>query len=71
MVIEGESREVIKIMWSLLAMTIVVVALRAYTRIFVVHSYGLDDNVYNLAFVSNHVSLQTIFRSCYTILPSC
>ena len=53
MAIKGDGLDAIKAMWGLLAMTAIFVALRAYTRIFVVHSYGTDDNVYNLAFVSN------------------
>jgi hypothetical protein len=32
----------------------VFVALRAYTRIVVVRSYGIDDHVYNFAFVSRN-----------------
>lgn len=59
MAIEGDGLTAIKLMWGLLAMTIIVVSLRAYTRIFVVRSYGADDNVYNLAFVSDPVAFMS------------
>ncbi|KAK7751401.1 hypothetical protein SLS62_006657 [Diatrype stigma] len=56
MEMEGDGLMAIKLLWGLLAMTMIVVSLRVYTRIFVVHSYGADDNVYNLAFVSDPVA---------------
>jgi hypothetical protein len=39
-------------MWIVTAVTLVFVLLRIYTRAYVVKSYGIDDHVYNLAFVS-------------------
>lgn len=51
MAIEGEGPWVIGAMWSLTAVALVFVVLRAYTRIFVVKSFGIDDHVYNLAWV--------------------
>ena len=53
MTVQGDGLEAIKVMWALVALTTVAVVLRLYTRIFVVHSYAMDDNVYNIAFVSN------------------
>ncbi|KAI1252682.1 hypothetical protein MGN70_004886 [Eutypa lata] len=61
MAIKGDGLDAIKAMWGLLAMTTIFVALRAYTRIFVVHSYGTDDNVYNLAFL--FLFLYTLFTT--------
>lgn len=61
MAIKGDGLDAIKAMWGLLAMTAIFVALRAYTRIFVVHSYGTDDNVYNLAFL--FLFLYTLFTT--------
>ena len=52
MTAQGDGLETIKVMWALVALTTVAVVLRLYTRIFVVHSYAMDDNVYNIAFVS-------------------
>lgn len=42
----------IRVMWILTALTFVFVLLRNYTRVFVVRSFGIDDHVYNFAFVS-------------------
>lgn len=39
-------------MWIVTAVAFAFVILRAYTRIKVVQSYGVDDHVYNFAFVS-------------------
>lgn len=52
MAIKGEGPWVTGAMWSLTAVAFIFVVLRAYTRIFVVKSFGVDDHVYNLAFVS-------------------
>jgi hypothetical protein len=38
-------------MWVLTVLTLVFVILRTYTRAHVVKAYGIDDHVYNLAFV--------------------
>jgi hypothetical protein len=48
----GEGRSAVIAMWALTLVTLAFVMLRTYTRIMVVHSYGIDDHVYNLAFVS-------------------
>ncbi|KAK9415237.1 putative Integral membrane protein pth11 [Seiridium unicorne] len=47
----GTAPSAITAMWILTALTFVFVILRIYTRIWVVHSYGIDDHVYNLAFL--------------------
>lgn len=52
MAIKGEGPWVIGAMWALTAVALVFVVLRAYTRIFIVKSFGIDDHVYNLAWVS-------------------
>lgn len=52
MAIKGEGPWVIGAMWALTVVALICVVLRAYTRIFVVKSFGVDDHVYNLAWVS-------------------
>jgi len=42
----------IAVMWILTAVTLVFVVLRVYTRVVVVKRFGVDDHVYNFAFVS-------------------
>lgn len=53
MAIGGDGPWVVTVMWSLTAIGFVFVALRIYTRVTVVRSFGVDDHVYNLAFVGN------------------
>lgn len=53
MAIGGDGPWVVAAMWSLAAIGFVFVALRIYTRVNVVRSFGVDDHVYNIAFVSN------------------
>lgn len=52
MAIGGKGPWAIAVMWSLTAVTLVFVVLRIYTRVVIVSSYGIDDHVYVLAFVS-------------------
>lgn len=52
MVMGGDGPWAVAVMWSLTAVTFVFVLLRIYTRVGVVNSFGIDDHVYNLAFVS-------------------
>ncbi|KAH7477973.1 hypothetical protein FOMA001_g10305 [Fusarium oxysporum f. sp. matthiolae] len=61
MAIKGEGPWVTGAMWSLTAVAFIFVVLRAYTRIFVVKSFGVDDHVYNLAFI--FLLLDTIFTT--------
>ncbi|KAF5543084.1 integral membrane protein pth11 [Fusarium napiforme] len=61
MAIKGEGPWVIGAMWSLTAVAFVFVVLRAYTRIFVVKSFGIDDHVYNLAWI--FLLLDTVFTT--------
>lgn len=42
---------VLGIIWGLFALTSIIVGLRLYTRIEVLHAYGLDDRLFNAAFV--------------------
>jgi hypothetical protein len=55
----GEAPSAVIAMWILTAMTFVFVVLRTYTRMYVVKSSGIDDHVYNLAFVSAESSCHT------------
>lgn len=59
MAMGGDGPWAISVMWSLTAVTLIFVVLRVYTRVFVVKSYGVDDHVYNLAFVSFFFELMT------------
>ncbi|KAF4332014.1 integral membrane protein pth11 [Fusarium beomiforme] len=61
MAVKGEGPWVIGAMWALTVVTFIFVILRAYTRIFVVKSFGIDDHVYNLAFIC--LLLDTIFTT--------
>lgn len=49
----GQGPWAIAVMWIVTAVTLVFVLLRIYTRAYVVRSYGIDDHVYALAFVSS------------------
>lgn len=51
MAIKGDGLWTVAVMWSLTAVTFIFVLLRIYTRVGVVKSFGIDDHVYNLAFV--------------------
>ncbi|KAH8657362.1 hypothetical protein BGZ61DRAFT_371278 [Ilyonectria robusta] len=59
MAIKGDGLWTVAVMWSLTAVTFVFVVLRIYTRVGVVKSFGIDDHVYNLAFV--FLTFYTIF----------
>ncbi|KAM0317300.1 hypothetical protein ACHAPQ_011072 [Fusarium lateritium] len=72
MAIGGDGPWVIAVMWSLTAISIVFVALRIYTRVVVVKSFGVDDHVYNLAFssVTGLPTLQYYLYDCRGTLRS-
>ncbi|KAK8121313.1 hypothetical protein PG999_005433 [Apiospora kogelbergensis] len=57
MAMGGDGPWAITVMWALTTATFVFVLLRIYTRLIVVKSFGIDDQVYILAFV---------FLVCYT-----
>ncbi|KAK8013864.1 hypothetical protein PG990_007160 [Apiospora arundinis] len=57
MVMGGDGRRAVTVMWALTIVTFVFVVLRTYTRLVVVKLFGIDDQVYILAF---------IFLVCYT-----
>ncbi|KAF4468501.1 hypothetical protein FALBO_4618 [Fusarium albosuccineum] len=61
MAIGGDGPRATAIMWAMVAVTLLFVVLRVYTRAIVVNSFGIDDHVYNLAFV--FLVLYTIFTS--------
>lgn len=52
MAIAGDGGWAIATMWVLTGVTLVFVCLRLYARQAVVQSVGIDDHVYNVAFVS-------------------
>ncbi|ETS78566.1 hypothetical protein PFICI_10628 [Pestalotiopsis fici W106-1] len=47
----GDAPSAVTAMWVLTVLTLVFVVLRTYTRAHVVKAYGIDDHVYNLAFI--------------------
>ncbi|KAI1458695.1 hypothetical protein F4805DRAFT_423363 [Annulohypoxylon moriforme] len=49
--IQDDGAKAVTAMWALTAMSFIFVVLRAYTRLVVVKAYGIDDHVYNLAFI--------------------
>ncbi|KAF4457691.1 hypothetical protein F53441_421 [Fusarium austroafricanum] len=57
----GDGPWAIAVMWVLTAVVFVFVLLRVYTRVVVVESFGIDDHVYNLAFV--FLLLYTLFTT--------
>jgi hypothetical protein len=52
MALGGAGRNSLIIMWALTIVTFAFVVFRAYTRIVIIKSYGIEDHTYNLAFVS-------------------
>ena len=41
----------IAVMWAMTVLSFILVPLRLYTRIFIIKALGLDDHVFNLAWV--------------------
>ena len=52
MAIQDDGVGIVATMWALTGLTFIFVILRIYTRIVVVKFFGIDDHVYNVAFVS-------------------
>lgn len=52
MAMKGDGPWAVAVMWIVTLLTFAFVVLRVYTRAMVVQNYGVDDHVYNLAFVS-------------------
>ncbi|KAL3601020.1 hypothetical protein FPOAC2_05273 [Fusarium poae] len=50
MAVGGDGHWVLASMWSLMVVSFIFVVLRAYTRVYIVKSFGVDDHMYNLAF---------------------
>ncbi|CVK91792.1 related to integral membrane protein pth11 [Fusarium proliferatum] len=51
MAMGGDGPWAIGVMWALTVVVFIFVVLRVYTRVVVVQSFGVDDHVFNLAFV--------------------
>lgn len=49
---EGDAPWALGVMWTLTFIALVFVILRVYTRVVIVKASGVDDFVYNFAFVS-------------------
>ncbi|KAI1142739.1 hypothetical protein F5Y05DRAFT_408186 [Hypoxylon sp. FL0543] len=62
MAIEADGLSTVIAMWILTGLVFAFVLLRVYTRIFVTHSYGVDDSVYAVAFL-----LFLLFTTCITL----
>ena len=67
MAMGGEGPWAITVMWIVTAPAFVFVVLRTYTRAAVVQSFGVDDHVYNFAFVSE--TRPDALRGLLTSLP--
>lgn len=48
----GKGIRAIVVMWVMTLISFILVPLRLYTRIYIVKALGLDDHVFNLAWVS-------------------
>lgn len=48
----GKGIRAIAVMWAMTAISFILVPLRLYTRIYIVKALGVDDHVFNLAWVS-------------------
>lgn len=53
--VSGEAPTMIGILWMLTFIAFVLVGLRLYTRLVVIHNYGWDDHFFNLSVVRNFV----------------
>jgi hypothetical protein len=45
------------VMWMFMIIALILVGLRLYTRLVVVHNYGIDDHFFNFAVVSIFCSI--------------
>lgn len=70
MTMQGDGPWAVAVMWAVVAVTLVFVVLRIYTRAVVVASYGIDDHVYNLAFVSSPSSLRGVMLEAVTLVAA-
>lgn len=50
---QGNAPETLAALWCLVAVALVFVLLRLYTRYKVIDAIGIDDHLFNVAFVSN------------------
>lgn len=48
----GKGILAIAVMWAMTLLSFVLVPLRLYTRVYIVKALGVDDHVFNLAWVS-------------------
>lgn len=50
---QGNAPQTLAALWCLVAVALVFVLLRLYTRYKVIDAIGIDDHLFNVAFVSN------------------
>jgi hypothetical protein len=48
----GKGVRAIAVMWAMTFISFILVPLRFYTRVYIVKALGVDDHVFNLAWVS-------------------
>jgi hypothetical protein len=48
----GKGIRAVAVMWVMVFISFILVPLRLYTRVYIVKALGLDDHVFNLAWVS-------------------
>lgn len=65
MAMKGKGPMAVGLMWMLTVIVLCFVALRTYTRLVVVKSYGMDDHVYAFAFVGEPTNLHKIMEPCH------
>lgn len=47
----GKGVRAVAVMWLMVFLSFILVPLRAYTRVYIVKAVGVDDHVFNLAWV--------------------
>lgn len=69
----GKGIRAVVVMWVMTFLSFILVPLRLYTRIYIVKALGVDDHVFNLAWVSGppllrSISIHIIGQKCLTYL---
>lgn len=72
----GEGIKAVAVMWTMTFLSSILAPLRLYTRIYIIKAVGVDDHIFNLAWVCapkpdpNPGPLMVGFRSFYFSIPS-
>jgi hypothetical protein len=49
----GKGIRAVAVMWAMTFLSFILVPLRLYTRVYIIEALGVDDHVFNLAWVSH------------------